>query len=228
MIKVKHLAKTFTMHTRDGAQVQGFADISFSVEKGELLALSGPSGSGKSSILKTMYGTYLASAGDVIISHNHTQYNITKATLIQILQLREEAIGYISQFLQVLPRVSTVDIVAKPLICSGELEQTAQETAKQLLSDLGIKEELFTLSPLTFSGGEQQRVNIAKGIIAPKDLLLLDEPTASLDVHNTNIVVDKLQVLKAQGKCLIGIFHDTSVMQNLADKIYNPLTHSYE
>jgi alpha-D-ribose 1-methylphosphonate 5-triphosphate synthase subunit PhnL len=129
--------------------------------------------------------------------------------------------GYVSQFLQVLPRVSAVDVVAEPLIEKGEFEKTAKEKAKEMLNYLSIKEELFEMSPLTFSGGEKQRVNIAKGIIAPKSLLLLDEPTASLDMDNIMKIIEKLLEIKKQGVAMIGIFHDVEIMKKISNKIYS-------
>jgi alpha-D-ribose 1-methylphosphonate 5-triphosphate synthase subunit PhnL len=147
--------------------------------------------------------------------------DIAKASESEILHLRKEHLGYVSQFLQVLPRISAVDIVAQALIEKGESENKAKDKAKEMLAFLNIKEELFDISPLTFSGGEQQRVNIAKGIIAPKSVLLLDEPTASLDKTNTNKVIDKLLEIKKDGVTMIGIFHDMDCMKRISDKIYD-------
>lgn len=210
------------MHNLGSIHITGFEEVNFEVKKGEFLSLFGPSGMGKSSILKSLYRTYIATSGDIIytIDAKHT-INIAHARESEILMLRKNEIGYISQFLQVLPRVSCVDIVAEPLVEKGESDSSAKAKAREMLSYLGIKEELFDISPLTFSGGEQQRVNIAKGIIAPKSLLLLDEPTASLDKPNTQKVIDKLQELKRSGVTMVGIFHDKEAMQQISDKIYD-------
>jgi alpha-D-ribose 1-methylphosphonate 5-triphosphate synthase subunit PhnL len=212
-IKVRNLCKEFTMHTRGGIKINGFKDINFEVNKGEFLSLFGPSGMGKSSILKTIFRTYTTTSGDIIFTkENGESY---------MLKLRKEEIGYVSQFLQVLPRISAVDVVAQPLIDKGEEKIIAQEKAKELLDFLGIKKELFDISPLTFSGGEQQRVNIAKGIIAPKSVLLLDEPTASLDKTNTMKVIEKLMKIKEDGVAMIGIFHDIDAMNAISDKLFD-------
>ncbi len=221
-LKVHNLNKIFTMHNLGGIHITGFEGINFEVKKGEFLSLFGPSGMGKSSILKSLYRTYISTGGDIIyaLDSKHT-INITQASESEILMLRKNEIGYISQFLQVLPRVSCVDIVAEPLVEKGESESSAKAKAREMLAYLGIKEELFDISPLTFSGGEQQRVNIAKGIIAPKSLLLLDEPTASLDKPNTQKVIDKLQELKHSGVTMVGIFHDKEAMEQISDKIYD-------
>ena len=221
-IKVRNLHKEFTVHTRGGLKINGYHDINFELNKGEFLSLYGPSGLGKSSVLKALYRTYTTTSGEILFNYDDGKIlDIANASESQILHLRKEHLGYVSQFLQVLPRISAVDIVAQPLIDKGEDDATAKEKAKEMLSFLNIKEELFDISPLTFSGGEQQRVNIAKGIIAPKSVLLLDEPTASLDKTNTNKVIDKLLEIKKDGVTMIGIFHDMDCMKRISDKIYD-------
>ncbi|WP_072680667.1 phosphonate C-P lyase system protein PhnL [Arcobacter sp. LA11] len=220
-LEVKNLNKSFKVHTRGGVEVKGFEDINLEVKRGEFLSLFGPSGAGKSSILKTLFRTYTTTSGNILFyKDDGSAIDIASATESQILNLRKNEIGYVSQFLQILPRISAVDIVSEQLIVKGEAEKVARDKAKELLAYLSIREELFDLSPLTFSGGEQQRVNIAKGIIAPKSLLLLDEPTASLDKTNTMKVVEKLKDLKNQGVSMVGIFHDLEAMKIISDSIY--------
>lgn len=220
-LEVKDLHKMFTLHTQGSIQVNGFEEINMSVKKGEFLSLFGPSGVGKSSILKALFRTYTTTSGEILYyKDNGSCIDIASASESEILSLRKSDIGYVSQFLQVLPRVSAVDVVSEPLMLKGESEESARKKAKEMLAYLSIREELFDLSPLTFSGGEQQRVNIAKGIIAPKSLLLLDEPTASLDKKNTLKVVEKLQEIKAEGVSMVGIFHDLEAMKMISDKIY--------
>lgn len=220
-LEVKNLNKTFTVHTRGSIEVKGFENINLSVKQGEFLSLYGPSGAGKSSILKTLFRTYTTTSGNIIFhKDNGSTIDIANATESEILNLRKSEIGYVSQFLQILPRVSAVDVVSEQLIFKGESQEVARQKAKEMLDYLSIREELFDLSPLTFSGGEQQRVNIAKGIIAPKSLLLLDEPTASLDRTNTMKVVEKLKELKTQGVAMVGIFHDLEAMEIISDIIY--------
>lgn len=220
-LEVKNLNKTFTVHTRGSIEVKGFENINLSVKQGEFLSLYGPSGAGKSSILKTLFRTYTTTSGNIIFhKDNGSTIDIANASESEILNLRKSEIGYVSQFLQILPRVSAVDVVSEQLIFKGESQEIARQKAKEMLDYLSIREELFDLSPLTFSGGEQQRVNIAKGIIAPKSLLLLDEPTASLDRTNTMKVVEKLKELKTQGVAMVGIFHDLEAMEIISDNIY--------
>ena len=221
-LKIRNLHKEFTVHTRGGLKINGYHNINFELNKGEFLSLYGPSGLGKSSVLKALYRTYTTTSGEILFNYEDgSSLDIARASESEILALRKEHLGYVSQFLQVLPRISAVDIVAQPLIEKGESEDRAKDKAKEMLSFLNIKEELFDISPLTFSGGEQQRVNIAKGIIAPKSVLLLDEPTASLDKTNTNKVIDKLLEIKKEGVTMIGIFHDMDCMKRISDKIYD-------
>ncbi len=220
-LEVKNLNKTFTVHTQGSIEVKGYENISFQVKQGEFLSLFGPSGAGKSSILKTLYRTYTTTNGSIIYYRgNGSTIDIASASESEILSLRKSELGYVSQFLQILPRVSAVDVVSEQLLLKGESEDVSRAKAKEMLDYLSIREELFDLSPLTFSGGEQQRVNIAKGIIAPKSLLLLDEPTASLDKTNTMKVVEKLKELKKQGVAMVGIFHDLEAMEMISDRIY--------
>lgn len=216
---VRNLGKQFTLHSRGGILVEGFRDVNFTLDNGQLVALSGPSGAGKSSILKTIFRTYLVDQGEVLFRRNDDSVvDMASCPESRILDLRRREIGFVTQFLKILPRITALDGVAHPLIEIGVSEEEARQRARVLLSRLGIREELFNLSPLTFSGGEQQRVNIARGIIAPKDLILLDEPTASLDEKSSDIVLELLESLKAQGIAMIAIFHDLDKRDRVADK----------
>lgn len=220
-LQVMNLNKQFTLHNRGGLVVSGFDTVNFSLQKGQLMALSGPSGAGKSSILKTLYRTYRASSGVINFQRNDdTVIDLAGCPESMVLELRKREIGFITQFLKVLPRVTAIDAVANPLIEIGVAETEAQERARDLLSQLGIRQELLDLSPLTFSGGEQQRVNIARGIIAPKELLLIDEPTASLDAKSAEIVLATLESLKKQSIAMIAIFHDQKKIDRVADIEY--------
>lgn len=220
-LKVENLCKNFIVHTRGSVEVEGFSNINFEVKKGQFLSLFGPSGVGKSSILKSLFRTYNSTSGNIFfIKDDGETIDIANISASEILNLRKNDLGYVSQFLQILPRISAVDVVSEQLMLRGEEEVSSRLKAKEMLDFLSIREELFDLSPLTFSGGEQQRVNIAKGIIAPKSLLLLDEPTASLDKINTMKVVEKLKGLKKQGVSMVGIFHDLEAMNAISDEIY--------
>lgn len=220
-LRVENLSKTFVLHTRGGKRITGFDRVSFTAHTGRLLALTGPSGAGKSSVLKTIYRTYRPTRGVVRLQRDDGhEINLASCTESEILRIRRTDIGFVTQFLKILPRISALDVVAAPLIDNGIDTDSAREQAAGLLRSLAIREELFSVSPLTFSGGEQQRVNIARGVIAPKKLLLLDEPTASLDEQSAARVLELLHNLKRKNICMVAIFHDRKRMVQVADSQY--------
>ncbi|WEJ13662.1 phosphonate C-P lyase system protein PhnL [Sinorhizobium prairiense] len=216
---VSEVAKSFTMHLRDGVRLPVVANVSFSVKAGECVVLGGPSGVGKSSILKMLYGNYGVDEGQILVEHDGRLVNLATAEPRTVLEVRRTTLGYVSQFLRVVPRVSALDIVAEPLQARGVTAAEARERAAELLSRLNLPRELWALPPATFSGGEQQRVNIARGFITDHQILLLDEPTASLDAKNRAVVVEMIAGKKATGTALIGIFHDEEVREAVADRI---------
>lgn len=216
---VSEVAKTFTMHLRDGIRLPVVADASFSVKAGECVVLGGPSGVGKSSILKMLYGNYGVDEGQILVEHDGRLVNLATAEPRLVLDVRRVTLGYVSQFLRVVPRVSALDIVAEPLEARGVAVEEARERAAALLSKLNLPKDLWPLPPATFYGGEQQRVNIARGFITDHRILLLDEPTASLDARNRTVVVQMIAEKKAEGTALVGIFHDEEVRDAVADRI---------
>ncbi|OCP35689.1 phosphonate C-P lyase system protein PhnL [Ensifer sp. LC163] len=216
---VSEVAKSFTMHLRDGVRLPVVANVSFSVKSGERVVLGGPSGVGKSSILKMLYGNYGVDEGQILMEHDGKLVNLATAEPRTVLEVRRATLGYVSQFLRVVPRVSALDIVAEPLQARGVAIEDARARAAELLSKLNLPRELWSLPPATFSGGEQQRVNIARGFITDHKILLLDEPTASLDAKNRAVVVEMIAEKKAKGTALIGIFHDEEVRDAVADRI---------
>jgi alpha-D-ribose 1-methylphosphonate 5-triphosphate synthase subunit PhnL len=216
---VSDVAKSFTMHLRDGIKLPVVAGVSFSIRAGECTVLGGPSGAGKSSILKMLYGNYAADEGQIIIHHDGGLIDLAAASPRTVLAVRRQTIGYVSQFLRTVPRVSALDVVAEPLVERGEEREAAREKARALLAQLNLPEKLWALPPATFSGGEQQRVNIARGFITEHPILLLDEPTASLDARNREVVIALIAAKKAAGAALLGIFHDHDVREAVADRI---------
>ncbi|MEO5806488.1 phosphonate C-P lyase system protein PhnL [Devosia sp.] len=216
---VQAVSKTFTMHLRDGVVLPVVHDVNFAVEASECVVLGGPSGAGKSSILKMVYGNYGVDAGQILLAHGGEQVDLATADPREVLTLRRDTIAYVSQFLRTVPRVSALDVVAEPLVIRGVNKAEAQERAKALLARLNLPERLWSLPPATFSGGEQQRVNIARGFITDHTVLLLDEPTASLDATNRAVVVEMIAQKKAAGTALLGIFHDEDVRSQVADRI---------
>jgi len=216
---LNNVGKTFTMHLQGGAVIPVVSGVDFSVSSGECIVLGGPSGAGKSSILKMIYGNYRCEEGQILVTIGDGIVNVAEAEPRRVLQLRQETIGYVSQFLRVIPRVPAASVVAEPLISQGESEEAALEKAKTLLARLNVPERLWSLPPATFSGGEQQRVNIARGFIAHYPILLLDEPTASLDAANRAVVVELVEEKKRDGVAMLGILHDQDVRDAIADRI---------
>lgn len=216
---VSEVFKSFTMHLRDGIKLPVVNDVNFSVAAGECVVLGGPSGIGKSSILKMLYGNYAVDAGQILIDHKDKIVDIANADPRTIIDVRRHTMGYVSQFLRTVPRVAAIDVVAEPLVIRGVEASVAKENAAELLSRLNLPRELWSLPPSTFSGGEQQRVNIARGFITSHRILLLDEPTASLDATNRRVVVEMIAAKKEEGVAMLGIFHDEEVREAVADRI---------
>ncbi len=225
ILKINNVSKNFTLHSQGGIKIPVIQEISLEVEAKESVTLMGPSGSGKSTLMRLIYGNYLCNEGEILVKYNDQWVNLAGADARDILKLRRDTIGYISQFLRVIPRVPTLQIVAEPLIERGATEEEAKEKARELLSLLNIPESLWQLSPVTFSGGEQQRVNIARGFIAPYPLLLLDEPTASLDAGNRKIVIELIQKARTSGSAIVGIFHDEAVRDEVSSRIFNVMNY---
>lgn len=216
---VSEVFKSFTMHLRDGIRLPVVADVSFSVAAGECVVLGGPSGIGKSSLLKMIYGNYAVDGGQILISHRSKIVDLATADPRTVLDVRRQTMGYVSQFLRTVPRVPALDVVAEPLMARGVAIADARDRAAELLARLNLPQQLWQLPPATFSGGEQQRVNIARGFITDHAILLLDEPTASLDARNRAVVVDMIEQKKEAGVALLGIFHDEEVREAVGSRI---------
>jgi alpha-D-ribose 1-methylphosphonate 5-triphosphate synthase subunit PhnL len=224
MIEIRDAEKTFTMHLQGGVKLPVVSGVSFEVDAGECLVLAGPSGAGKSSILKMIFGNYRCDGGHIGVRHHGALLDIARAEPREILSVRRATIGYVTQFLRAVPRVPTIDVVAEPLLAVGISREEAHERAAELLRAVNIPERLWSLSPSTFSGGEQQRVNIARGFISDHPILLLDEPTASLDQKNRDIVVELIAAKKRAGVAIVAIVHDEEVRRAIADRIVDVTT----
>ena len=214
-----NVAKSFTMHLRGGAELPVVRDVSFEVTAGECVALGGPSGIGKSSILKMIYGNYRADRGEIWLRDGGEWIDVARAAPRRMLGLRKTAIGYVSQFLRAIPRISALDLVAAAAREGGASEDDANARAGELLRRLHLPERLWSLPPATFSGGEQQRVNIARGFAAGHPMLLLDEPTASLDAASRDRVVALIAERRDAGTAILGIFHEEAVRRDIADRV---------
>jgi len=219
ILTLRGVSKSFTLHLQGGQSISVMRDVDFSVSPGECVVLGGPSGAGKSSILKMIYGNYRCDGGSILLWDGLNEVNVASAEPRRILALRKHTMGYVSQFLRVIPRVPALAIVVDAARETGLSEPDAIARAKRLLSLLNVPERLWGLPPATFSGGEQQRVNIARGLAPDRPLLLLDEPTASLDAANRAVVVRLIEEKKAAGVAIVGIFHDEDVREKVADRI---------
>ena len=219
ILRVENLAKTFTLHTQGGVRLPVFEQVNFTVSPGECVVLAGPSGSGKSTLLRSLYANYLPDAGTIRVRHGGGWVDMVSAEPREILAVRRETMAYVSQFLRVIPRVPAVDIVAEPLIAQGVAEGTAKGKARDLLARLALPERLWGVPPATFSGGEQQRVNIARSFVRSYPVVLLDEPTASLDAANRDTVVALVNEARQAGAALVAICHDAPVRDAIATRL---------
>lgn len=231
MLRAENIAKSFTLHVQahssghapgppkenssdrpgvGATTLPVFQGVNFSLKAGECVALTGASGAGKSTFMRMIYANYVCQEGAIHVRHGDTWVDMVSASPHTVLDVRRRTMGYVSQFLRVIPRVSTLDIVAEPLVVMGHEKAGAQARARRLLERLRIPDALWPLSPLTFSGGEQQRVNIARGFVTGYPILLLDEPTASLDAENRATVLALIEEAKADGAAILGIFHDAA------------------
>ena len=228
VIAVSDLSKTYVLHTQGGISIPVLQGASFVAYAGECVALHGPSGSGKSTLLRCLYGNCKPNSGTIRLRHGDGEVDIVGADPRLVLDVRRRSLGYVSQFLRAIPRVPALDVVAEPLRALAVPVETARERARQLLSRLRIPERLWRLAPATFSGGEQQRVNIARGFAAAHPILLLDEPTASLDAENRAVVIDLVAEAKSHGTTLVGVFHDDEVRNGVASRIIDMRTEFHQ
>lgn len=220
---IEHLSKRFTLHQQHGMVLNVLSDVSLSVHPGECVVLDGPSGMGKSTLLKLIYANYRAHQGRVdLYPGTPRAIDLARATPRELIAIRHHTIAYVSQFLRVIPRVPALDVVAEPLLDGQAADlatvRAAREEAGRWLERLRIPTSLWALPPATFSGGEQQRVNIARSLIKPRALLLLDEPTASLDAANTQTVIEMISEARVRGAAIVGVFHDPQVAAAVATR----------
>jgi alpha-D-ribose 1-methylphosphonate 5-triphosphate synthase subunit PhnL len=217
ILEVENFSKTFQIHQLDRA-IEVFCDLSFTLQRGQFTLVSGANGAGKSTLLRCLYRTYRPTNGQAIYHARRGTLDLARAADVDIALLRREEIGFVTQFLRPRPRVTALEMVAEPLLAAGLPWDEAQPSASQMLSTFGLKPELWQAYPTTFSGGEQQKVNLARALIAPRRLLLLDEPTASLDAATRVALRARLVELKSQGVAMIGVLHHPEDVQELIDE----------
>lgn len=221
MLKIEGLSKEFIMHTRADARIDGFSGVGLSLSAGQLIAVTGPSGAGKSSLLKCVYRTYTPTEGRAVYRcQDGRLVDLASAQPWEIIRLRNAEIGYVSQFFSVIPRVSALDVLVGTQTARGVSPEAARERACESLSKVGIPQSLWNMYPATFSGGEKQRLNIVNALITRPRMLLLDEPTASLDARSKEWVMGLILELKRQGAAMLGVFHDEIAIRTLADDRY--------
>jgi alpha-D-ribose 1-methylphosphonate 5-triphosphate synthase subunit PhnL len=220
MLRAEALTKSFTLHLQGGVRIPVLAGVGLELHAGECIALSGPSGAGKSTLMRSLYGNYRAESGRILVRHRDELTDLATADPRTIMAIRKETLGYVSQFLRVVPRVPALEVVAEVLTARGTSTEIARQRAAALLQRLNIPRRLHPIPPVTFSGGEQQRVNLARGLIADHPVVLLDEPTASLDAENRAIVVAMIQEAKARGTAIVAICHDADVRDAIADRLF--------
>ncbi len=221
VLEIQNLTKSFTMHNQGEVSFQVFSDLNLKVHQGECVVLHGESGMGKSTLLRCLNANYLSDSGAIIFSDQDRQYDLNRLSDRQLIRLRREKIAYVSQFLRVIPRIPTLEVVMQPMLEMAIDRMQAQDRAKELLQRLNIPERLWGLSPTTFSGGEQQRVNIAREFTVIRPLMLLDEPTASLDQQNRNTVIELILEAKSKNAAIVGIFHDQESRARVADRLFD-------
>jgi alpha-D-ribose 1-methylphosphonate 5-triphosphate synthase subunit PhnL len=222
-LRAENLGKSFTLHLQGGVTLPVLGGVDLAVVPGECVALAGPSGAGKSTLMRCLYGNYGAGSGRILVRHAGDVADLATADARLVREIRRDTLGYVSQFLRVIPRIGALDIVAEPLMARGVARDEARARAEALLTRLNLPQRLHHLPPATFSGGEQQRINLARGFAPDYPVLLLDEPTASLDAANREVVIALIAEAKARGAAIVGIFHDTEVRDRVADRLFDVL-----
>ncbi|MBT9314687.1 phosphonate C-P lyase system protein PhnL [Leptothoe spongobia] len=219
LLQAEHLYKSFVLHHQGSVKLPVLADVSLTVNPGECVALQGPSGSGKSTFMRALYANYRIDSGSIWVKHQGGWVDLPQIEAHQLIEVRQQTLGYVSQFLRVIPRVPAVEVAAEPLMELGVDADAAQTKVRDLFSRLNLPERLWALSPTTFSGGEKQRVNIARAFSVDYPILLLDEPTSALDAANRDVFMQLIEERKAQGCAMVGIFHDDEVRERVCDRV---------
>jgi putative ABC transport system ATP-binding protein len=189
-------------------------EVSFEAYFGEILFIVGPSGSGKTTLLSMISGVLRPNSGTVVIDN----VNIWQLGSDQIAEFRLNKVGFVFQDYHLFPRLTTVENVAIPLILRKQNWDEAISEAAHYLEIVGLKNKA-ALPPMKLSGGEQQRVALARALVSQPDLMIFDEPTASLDGETGRRIMDfvKNNILSDQ-RCILIVTHDSRIL-DYADRI---------
>lgn len=218
LLQADQLHKSFVLHHQGSVKLPVLQGVSLTVNPGECVALQGPSGSGKSTFMRSLYANYRVDSGSIWVRHKGGWVDLPQIEAHRLIDVRQQTLGYVSQFLRVIPRVPAIEVAAEPLMELGVEADVAQANVRDLFSRLNLPERLWELSPTTFSGGEKQRVNIARAFSVDYPILLLDEPTSALDAVNREGVMQLIEERKVQGCAMVGIFHDDEVRERVCDR----------
>lgn len=217
VLEVANLSKTFTLHLVGAREIAALNDVSFALAEGEFLALTGRTGAGKSTLIKTLLHYNRPTEGSVRYRRaDGTVLTLADLQVIDLIALLEGEIGYVSQHLSVVPRVGALDLMIEAALHDDRARAEAEALA--LFERLCLPEALAPVYPVTFSGGEKQRFNLGLTLMRHPRLLILDEPTAALDPATREVVIDLLADLKAAGTSTIAVLHDRVAVDRLADR----------
>ena len=220
LLSVENLEKTFCLHLLKGIRVEAVQSLSFQLQQGEFGVLVGPSGAGKTTVLKCIYRTYLPTGGTIRYQcSDNSIVDLATCSEQMVLEIRKTEIAHVTQFLRCAPRVPAEEVVSYPRMTQGISQKEAVEEARELLQRFAIPEKLWQAYPITFSGGEQQRINLARAIVQRPRLLLLDEPTASLDSRAIERFLAALESIRKKGTTCLGIFHNQDMVRSLATQV---------
>lgn len=204
MIECKNLTKIY--QTGD-VQTTALNDVTFSIGKGEFVAIIGPSGSGKSTLMHILGALDVPTSGKYFLDGKE----VSKLDDDELSELRREKIGFVFQSFNLLPRTTVLRNVMLPLLYSDTSDKERQERAKTCLAYAGMEESKFFNLSSQLSGGQMQRVAIARSLINNPSIILADEPTGNLDTKTSQVVMKAFQELNQKGHTIILITHEPEI-----------------
>lgn len=209
MIKVENISKIYKL---GDSEFKALDNVSLEINKGEFVAILGPSGSGKSTLMHLIGGLDKPTLGTIEVDG----LLLNKLSDSHLAKYRNEKIGFVFQFFNLLQGTNSLNNVALPLIYSRKKVNRKQK-ASEILTDVGLQSKLKN-RPNQLSGGEQQRVSIARALVNNPEIILADEPTGNLDSKTGQAIFELLRELNQKGKTVIVVTHDNNLATN-ADRI---------